>query len=124
MNNPSSNAIAIEVALERLRQERETFQQRRNQEERWFSLRLRMGYTAVVLLPTIAGISGFVVYNHVWFSTATVTAASGALFVDVLGLMAAVWKVVLNPDSVTKLGPVTGNLDLSSLPNPSSDQQS
>ena len=34
---------------------------------------------------------------------------TGALFVDVLGLVISVWKVVLNPGSVTKLEPVTSS---------------
>lgn len=115
MTDITANTIAIETAMERLRQERETFEQRRLQEERWFSLRLRMGYTAVILLPTIAGISGYIVYNASAFSAGTVTAATGALFVDVLGLMTAIYKVVMNPDSITKLGPVTDTSDLPKL---------
>lgn len=116
MTDMTANTIAIQNAIERLRQETETFEQRRKQEERWFSLRLRMGYTAVILLPTVAAISGYIILNSSGYSTATVTAAAGALFVDVLGLMGAIWKVVLNPESVTKLGPVTETTDLDRLP--------
>lgn len=107
MSDVTANTIAYETAIESLRQQRETFEQRREQENKWFSLRLRMGYAAVVLLPAVAIVSGYVILNPGSYSTATVTAATGALFVDVLGLMGAIWKVVLNPDTVTKLDPVT-----------------
>jgi len=115
MSDVTANTIAYETAIESLRQQRETFEQRREQENKWFSLRLRMGYTAVVLLPAVAIISGYVILNPASYSTATVTAATGALFVDVLGLMGAIWKVVLNPDTVTKLDPVTDAPDLAKI---------
>ena len=66
-----------------------------------------MGYTAVVLRPTIAGVSSYIILNAGEFSSPTVAAASAALFADVLGMIGAVWKVVVNPDSVTRLEPVT-----------------
>lgn len=117
MTDMTASTIAIQNAIERLRQEKETFEQRRQQEDRWFSLRLRMGYTAIFLLPSVAAISAYIILNSSEFSTATVTTATSALFVDVLGLMAAIWKVVLNPESITKLGPVTDATDLGQLPN-------
>lgn len=41
------------------------------------------------------------------FSDKILTAAAVALFTDALGLIVSVWKVVLNPGFMTKLGPVT-----------------
>jgi len=116
MTNASNiNAAALLRIEEQLRQERETFDQRKEQEAQWFSLRLRMGYTAVILLPTIIVISTYILFNYQSFPSAVVTASGGALFADVVGLIVAVWKVVLNPGSVTKLDPLISE-GLNSLP--------
>ena len=107
MTDITASTIALEAAMERLREEKETFNQMKTQGEQWFVLRLRMGYTAVFLLPTIAALSGYIILNPQVYSETAVTVASSALFADVLGLLAAVWKVVLNPETVSKLSPVT-----------------
>lgn len=104
--------ILIERASEQLRQERETFDQRRRHDSRWFQLRLTMGYISIVLLAAIMVISSYVLFNPSQFSKIVVTAAGLALFVDALGLLIAVWKIVLNPASMGRLNPVT-NTDLS-----------
>jgi len=104
---PSSpSAVDLLRIEERLRQERETFDQRKEQEAKWFSLRIRMGYIAALMLPSVAMVAGYVLLNSSTFDDGVVTAAGSALFIDVLGLIAAVWKVVLNPAYVTKLEPV------------------
>lgn len=103
------DAVRIEQATERLRQESETFNQRKSHEERWFKLRLSMGYASVVLLPTVVVICTFIFYNHEDYTGSVLTAAGSAFFVDVVGLMLAVWKIVLNPGSVTKLDPVSAD---------------
>lgn len=107
MRDTVRDAVIIVQANERLRQERETFDQHKEEAARWFTLRLRMGYGAVVLLPTIVILSAYILVNHSHFPQTVVTGAAGALFVDVLGLVISVWKVVLNPGSVTRLKPVT-----------------
>ena len=106
MSASNINAAALLRVEEQLRQERETFDQRKEQEAQWFLLRLRMGYAAVILLPTIILISTYILFNYHTFPATVVTAAGGALFADVVGLIVAVWKVVLNPGSVTKLEPL------------------
>jgi cytochrome c biogenesis protein CcdA len=87
--------IVIARAQEQLRQERETFDQKKRQDGRWFLLRLAMGWSAVVLLPAIGGVSGWVIANHPNFAAGTVTLAASALFVDSIGLVLAVWRIVL-----------------------------
>jgi len=91
---------------EQLRQERETFDHRKGQDARWFVLRLRMGYTAAVMLPTIAFACAYVLLNSTAFQPTVVASAGAALLADILGLLVAVWKVVLNTGSVTRLEPV------------------
>lgn len=115
MPDITANTIALEAAIERLRQERETFDQRKAQEDRWFALQLRMGYVAVVLLPSVAVLSGYIVWSPGGYPASAVTAASAALFVDVLGVLGTVWKVVLKPVPSTKLMPVTSTKQLDQL---------
>jgi hypothetical protein len=109
MNDNTENPVSVsdERMRERLRQERETFDQHKTHENRWFTLRLVMGYSSVLLLLAVMGISSYILLNHALFPAAVITSAGAALFVDVLGLLVAVWKIVFNPDFMTKLAPVT-----------------
>jgi hypothetical protein len=99
--------IRIERAMEQLRQERGVFDQRKAQEARWFVLRLTMGYLSVALFLTVMLLCGFILFNSDRFLEFTVKAAGSALFVDVLGLLIGVWKIVLKPDFMTKLATET-----------------
>lgn len=110
-------AIEIARASEQLRQERETFEQQRTQDSRWFFLRLVMGYASITGLLGILCVSAFILYNANAFTAAVVTAAGGALFVDALGLFVSVWKGVVNPATPTRLGPVTRAKSLPAKPN-------
>lgn len=106
-NNADVTPILIERAAEQLRQEREIFEQRKLQESRWFWLRLVMGYSSIVLLVTVMGISSYILVNAAMFNSVVVTSAGAALFVDVLGLLISVWKVVLSPTTTSQLTAAT-----------------
>lgn len=95
-------------AQEQLRQERETFDQRKQHDGRWFQLKLVMGWTSVVLLPGIGFACGFIIFNYRDFSPATVTVSTTALLVDTLGLVMSVWRLVLgkSPDPLEPIGVV------------------
>jgi hypothetical protein len=107
---PAAEFVREEIELlraqEQLRQQRETFDQRKQHDSRWFLLKLVMGWTSVVLLPGIGFACGFVIFNHQDFNAATVTAATAALFVDTLGLVMSVWRLVLGkgPDPLEPIG--------------------
>ena len=107
MSGKSLDPILIARANEMLRQERDTFDERKRQEHTWFVLRVVMGWTSVALLITVLVVSTFILLRNKDFPTPVITAAGAALFGDLLGLLIGVWKIVLNPKSVTKLGPVT-----------------
>lgn len=107
MTAPDLSPVVIERAIERLRQERETFNQHKAHEDRWFLLRLVMGYSSVLLLAAIMVVSSYVLLNNKLFPATVVTAAGAALFGDVLGLLVGVWKIALNPNFLAKLAPVT-----------------
>lgn len=107
MDHTQINPIVIARATEQLRQERETFDQAKVHEARWFLLRLVMGYAAVILLAAIMVVASYILFNASAFSAPVITAAGSALFVDVLGLFGSVWKIALNPDFSARLGPVT-----------------
>jgi len=102
----ASTPIQIQRVLEQLRQERETFDQRKRQDARWFMLRMTMGALAIVTIPAFIVICTILISSPGISDTVKSLAAS-ALLVDILGLMLSVWKVVLNPASITQLAPVT-----------------
>ena len=100
-------AVRLARAEEQLRQERETFDQQRTQDRRWFNLRLAVGYSSIVLLGGIMAACILIITHEPEFPSGVVLGATGALFGDVLGLLVTVWKVVLSPTSLTRLAPVT-----------------
>lgn len=105
-----SDAVAETVTLarlqEQLRQERETFDQLKVHNRRWFYLKLAMGWSAVVLLPAVALVCGWIIVNHKDFAAATVTTATAALLVDIVGVLLSVWRVVMGTGPAS-LAPVT-----------------
>jgi hypothetical protein len=107
MTRQPLTAVEIERAAEQIRQEKETFNQQRDHAERWFKLRLTMGYTSVVLLTGIMCISSFVLLRPIQFPSFVLESAGGALFVDVLGLLIGVWKIALKSELAGTLAPVT-----------------
>jgi uncharacterized membrane protein YfcA len=109
INTTQLTPVIIERASEQLRQERETFDQAKKQEQWWFILRLVMGFSSVVLLVAVMVVSVYILFNHADFPTAVVTSSGVALFADVLGMLIGVWKIALNPKSVTKLVPITSS---------------
>lgn len=107
MDHTEITPVVLARATEQLRQERETFDQAKRHEGRWFILRLVMGYAAVILLTAIMMVASYILFSAAAFPGGVVTAAGAALFVDVLGLLVAVWKIALNPNFYARLGPVT-----------------
>lgn len=104
--------------LQRLEQEAQTFQLQKQQAERWFRLRLTMGYVSAFFLPAITGFCMYVLFKSSEYPSYVVHMASGTLFIDVVGFLVSVWKVALNPGSVEKLKPVTeAKLSLPAEPN-------
>lgn len=110
MNKDNFLPVILEREIEKLRQEKEIFDQRKEQEGRWFKLRLIMGYSSVFLLGSIMFVSSYIILNPSLFSPNITTTAGVALFGDVLGLLTCVWKIVLNPTFMTKLEPATNTI--------------
>ena len=54
----------VERIRERLRQERDTFDQHKGHENRWFYLRLVMGYSSVFVLVAIMLISSYILFKN------------------------------------------------------------
>jgi uncharacterized membrane protein YqjE len=110
MNNPISlSPVMVERAAEQLRQEKETFDQQKRQEHLWFILRLSMGFSSIVLLSAVMIVSTYILFNNSGFPKEVIVAAGAALFVDVLGLLVGVWKIVLSPNSTARLQPVSSS---------------
>ena len=92
---------------QRLLQEAEAFKQHKQHENNWFRLRLIMGYSSIILLSIVMAISSHILLNHESFPNLVITSAGAALFVDVLGLLIAIWRIVFNADFKSRLSPVT-----------------
>lgn len=102
----TERTIALSQQSERLRQERETFDQAKEKDRRSFRLRLAMGWVACGMLPAVAVACFIVLTFHEQFADGTVTLAAAALFVDVLGCVVAVWQAFAGGKPET-LAPVT-----------------
>ena len=116
MDRTQITPVVVARVTEQLRQERATFDQTKQHEGRWFVLRLVMGYVAVTLLVAVMMVASFVLFYASEFPDVVVTTAGAALFVDVLGLLIAVWKIALNPNFYARLGPVTQVTSLETRP--------
>ena len=103
----SSQPIEMKRLLECNRQEKETFDQRKSQDNLWFILKLAMGFSSILLLIGVFLIAGYVLLHSEKYIAAVVASAREALFANIIGLMACVWKIVFNPKSVIKLEPIT-----------------
>jgi cytochrome b561 len=79
---------------ERLRQSRAAFDQLIDHRERWFRLRTTMGYVALLVVPLICALAGFVIVNYRDFDAKVIALACTAL-VSAIGLLAAAWRVIL-----------------------------
>jgi hypothetical protein len=95
--------------LEELRQLAETFNQKKDHAERSFKLRMRMGYSAMVMLAAILIFCFYVLLNYEKFTPSIVSAAQIALYGDIAGLILSVWKIVFNPNFITPLTPTINN---------------
>jgi hypothetical protein len=94
-------------APEQLRQEREAFDQAKAHEARWFTPRLTIGYAGIGLLFAIVLVSGYILLHPGCYATATIGIAATALLVDIVGLVASIFKLVLQQGNVIQLKPVT-----------------
>jgi hypothetical protein len=103
-NLHGAKRLRLAGANDQVRQDREVFDQWIEHSSCWFHLRLRMGYASIFLLAGIMGVSSYILLNSTTFPEPVVVSAVAALFVDILGLFGAVWKIVLNPTSTPRLG--------------------
>ena len=67
--------IQIERAAERIRQERETFDQLKEQDRKWFLLKLVMGFSSVLLLGIVLSVSTVILLNSNNYQSSVVISA-------------------------------------------------
>lgn len=97
--------------LEKERQEREAFDEHKRQSRQWFTLRLVVGYLSLLLLLVVLILCIRIIASAADYPFTVVLGASGALFGDVLGLVAAILKIALNPELQLPLLPLATSLD-------------
>ncbi len=112
------DAALLAQLNERLRQEREVFDQQKDQDRRNHILRLTMGWVSVVLFVAICAFSGLVILNPDDFSSTATTVATTALLVEALGLVMNVWRLTvgngpreLEPTTQPALTPSLGDAE-------------
>lgn len=97
--NPVTDALAATIEIsreqEKLRQERSQFDANERRSERWFLLRLVMGWVSVPGLLALGCFAAWIMIHHDEFESAVVAMAGSALLVDSLGLFMFVWRIVL-----------------------------
>jgi len=96
--------LRLACGLEKLRQEQVTF----DLKARGARLQIMVGFVSIPLLVVVLIVTTWILFNHASFSSSIVATPAGALFGDILTLLAMVWKIVLNPNFLRGLRPVTG----------------
>ena len=108
MPNGTKSAVLLAQAEERLRQQRLMADEKIARARSFRRLQLAAGWTAVLMLLSIATVCIVIIVNYEHVPPQLLTGASAALFVDVLGLLVAAWRSMLvkkAPDE--PLSPVT-----------------
>lgn len=95
-------------ATERLRQEREAFDQLKAHCRWWFTLRLCTGFVAIAVLLAVLIIAARVVLSPSEYNQETVTLAAVSMLADLLTLAGTAFKFVLQHDTATQLRPTIG----------------
>jgi hypothetical protein len=102
----SREAASLARLEERLRQERETFDQKRRQDQGYYRLRMVMGAAAIGVFLGICAFSGFVLVNNSEFPSGVIATASSALLVEAVAFVVGVWKNFLG-EGPKELEPTT-----------------
>ena len=98
-------------AIERLRQERETFEVRKSQSRWWFGLRFA---TVAILLAIAVGVfvvGAWILLFPGTYSPDVVKGSGIAIMLDLLAIAGAAFGYALRPASQVAFGPVTVDAD-------------
>lgn len=98
--------VALARAEERLRQEREAFDQLKRHDSVWFWLKVAAATIACLALPGVGITAAWIVFHPTDFSEATSAIAATTLLVDLLAFSAAIYKLLIGVGP-SKLDPVT-----------------
>src|SRR5690242_2050451 len=93
--------------VEQLRQEKETFDQAKSQDERSFRVRLAFAWAAVLILPTALVTAIVILIFHRDFSDLVVETAAVSLLVDTLSTGASLYRIMITGLPRKELKPVT-----------------
>jgi hypothetical protein len=99
--------LSLAQLTERLRQEKETFDQAKSQDERAFRVRLAFAWVAVVILPAVLIAAIMVLTFHRDFNDFVIRFAAAALFVDGLSTGASLYRIMVTGLPKRELKPVT-----------------
>jgi ABC-type transport system involved in cytochrome c biogenesis permease component len=104
--------LSLAQLTERLRQEKETFDQNKSHDERAFRVRMAFAWVAVMILPAVLVVSIVVLVFHRDFNDFVVRFAAAALFVDTLSTGASLYRIMITGLPKRELKPVTATPSL------------
>jgi hypothetical protein len=97
----------MEVFNQALEQEKICFEESRKHYNRWNILKLVLGYSAIAILICIMFICGFIIFNYTKFSDEIILSCICALFIDIVGLMVSIYKIVLKENHISEFKQTT-----------------
>lgn len=106
MTDLTEETIRLGQFQERIRQERETFDRKKEKDKESFKLRMTMGWIACWMLPAIAVVCTLVLAFNRYFPDGAVTACAVGLLGEIVGCMVAVWRAFAS-NAPENLEPVT-----------------
>lgn len=92
---PTEGAVLLARAEQRLAQERLVMQARLDRERGLRRIQVAMGWLIVVMLPSVAVVCVIVMFRYESVPPSVLASASGAFFVDIVGLVVAGWRTLL-----------------------------
>jgi hypothetical protein len=104
----TADVLSLLRLQEQLRQERESFVQAKAERQLRLTVYRRVAMVATGLLPFITAVCSYIILKHADFGAGTVTAATGTLFGEVVGVSAFFFKATTRDQGGSKaLAPVT-----------------
>jgi hypothetical protein len=107
MPSETPDEVKIQRAYENFRQERETFDQLKKHDEYWFILKMIMGGCSVFVMIVVLFFSIYIIINNSSFPQYIVYTGGGGFIIDIIASSASVWKLTMNPKSMSELKPIT-----------------
>ena len=99
--------VQMERVSEKLRQERESFNQAKRHDNQWFYIKIGIILVSFSIMVIVLYITSIIVFNPKLYSENTVILGTIGLYRDTIASCSSIWRLGMSPDSVSKLKPIT-----------------